>query len=127
MEAGWDRSEPSAEALNRLRARRPPLDGPAADRAAAMVRALRISVADAHIADVLASPDGPDVVLTSDTDDLGRILAYTGARVRIVRLSTAPQLHERADGPELVGSGPSITAILTSLVGCVSPNYSALR
>ena len=86
VEAGWDRSDPVAAPLNRLRARRPSLDGPAADRAAAIVRALRISVADAHIAEVLASPDGPDVVLTSDTDDLGRIVAHTGAHARIVRL-----------------------------------------
>lgn len=86
VEAGWDRSDPVATPLNRLRARRPSMDGPAAARAAAIVRALGISVADAHIAEVLASPDGPDVVLTSDTDDLGRIVAHAAAHTRIVRL-----------------------------------------
>ena len=84
VEAGWDRRNPATAALNRLRAYRPPLDGVAADRAAAVVAALGVSVADAHIAEVLISHHGPHTVLTSDPDDLRRIIAHAGAPARVV-------------------------------------------
>ena len=85
VEAGWNRRDPTTAALNRLRALRPALDGNAADRAAAVVAALGVSVADAHVAEVLVSRrDGPHTVLTSDPDDLHRVIAHTGAQARIV-------------------------------------------
>jgi hypothetical protein len=86
VEAGWDRRDPATAALNRLRACRPSLDGAAADRAAAIVAALRVTVADAHIAEVLTSPAGPRVVVTSDPDDLRRVIAHTGAPAGVVRI-----------------------------------------
>ncbi|MFN0091563.1 MAG: hypothetical protein ACKVWR_15045 [Acidimicrobiales bacterium] len=86
VEAGWDRRDPRTAALNRLRAHRPPLDEAAADRAAAVVAALGVSVADAHLAEVLTRHDGERVILTSDPDDLGRIIAHTGAAARLVTI-----------------------------------------
>ena len=87
VEAGWDRHDPTTAALNRLRAFRPVLDGNAADRAAAVVAALGVSVADAHIAVALMSRrDGPHAVVTSDPDDLCRIIAHTGAPARVITI-----------------------------------------
>ncbi len=87
VEAGWDRRAPTTATLNRLRALRPALDGNAADHAAAVVAALGVSVADAHIAEVLrARRDGPHAVVTSDPDDLRRIVDHTGAQARIVTI-----------------------------------------
>ena len=87
VEAGWDRHDPATAALNRLRALRPALDGTAADRSAAVVAALGVSVADAHIAEVLVSRrDGPHTVVTSDPGDLRRIVTHTGVQARIVTI-----------------------------------------
>lgn len=85
VEAGWDRHDPATAALNWLRALRPALDGEAADRAAAVVAALGVPVADAHIAEILTSRrDGQQAVLASDPDDLRRIIAHVGAQARII-------------------------------------------
>ena len=71
-------------AINRLRVDDRPLDRHAADTGAAMVSALGVSVADAHLASVLRTTPGPHAVLTSDKADVRRIAAHVGAAVNIV-------------------------------------------
>jgi hypothetical protein len=72
VEAGWDRSQPVAAALNRFRVRDHVLDGPAADAAASIVAGDVVSsVADAHVgAAVGGVPAGDVVVLSSDPQDM---------------------------------------------------------
>lgn len=84
VEAGWNRRRPRAAALNRLRVDRPPLDGPAADSAAAIVGAINVSVADAHLAVTLRTSPGPHTVVTSDEDDARRGADHVGVPVTIV-------------------------------------------
>lgn len=74
VEAGWDRSEPGAAAINRYRAADAALDGPSANGAAGIVNRTRVSVADAHTGAVIASLTGDEiVVLTSDPEDMVRV------------------------------------------------------
>lgn len=73
VEAGWDRTAPSSAWLNRFGLRDHVLDGPAADIAAREGRALGLSVADAHLAAVLATAPAPVTVYTSDVDDMRRV------------------------------------------------------
>ena len=84
VEAGWDRRARRSAAINRLRVEDIPLDRHAADTAAAVVAALGVSVADAHLASVLRTTPGPHAVLTSDRADVRRIAAHVGAAVNIV-------------------------------------------
>lgn len=86
VEAGWDRRAPGAAVINRMPADDVPLDRPAADRAAAVRHALGVSVADAHLAAVIASTAPPVAVLTSDVTDLRRIAGYLDADVAVVAL-----------------------------------------
>ena len=86
VEAAWDRRVPGAAAINRLRVADVVLDRPGADRAAALVAALRISVADAHLGAVVATILAPCAVLTSDVDDVRRIAAHLDVPVRVVGL-----------------------------------------
>jgi hypothetical protein len=86
VEAAWDRRTPGAAVINRLRIDDAVLDGPAADRAAALVAALRISVADAYLGTVVAAQPAPCAVLTSDVDDVRRIAAHLDVPVTIVGL-----------------------------------------
>ncbi len=86
VEAGWDRGAARSGPLNRLRAQRPGLDGPGADRAAAIVAALGVSVADAHVGQVLADIGGAPAVFTSDPHDMGRIAAELGVEARIITI-----------------------------------------
>jgi hypothetical protein len=86
VEAAWDRRVAGAAAINRLRVTDAPLDRAGADRAAALVAALRISVADAHIGAVVATMPGSCAVLTSDVDDVGRIVRHLDVPVRVVAL-----------------------------------------
>jgi hypothetical protein len=88
VEAGWDRTAPTAALANRLRIRDMPLDGSSADGAARIRNALgaRISVADAHVGVAVQSQDREaDVtVLTSDPAD---VRAVTGdRRITVVTL-----------------------------------------
>lgn len=85
VEAGWDRREPQTAPINRLRAIDAVLDGPAADRAAAIRRVLRVSVADAHLGVTLPVAE-PSTVLTSDVDDIRRIAAHLGLAVTVIAL-----------------------------------------
>lgn len=86
VEAGWDRRAPGAAVINQLRADDAPLDRPVADHAAGVRRALGVSVADAHLAAVIASTAGSVAVLTSDVADIRRIAGYLDADVTVVAL-----------------------------------------
>lgn len=86
VEAAWDRRAPGAAAINRLRITDATLDRAAADRAAALVAALRVAVADAHIGAAVATMPGPCAVLTSDVDDMRRVVAHLDVPVRVVGL-----------------------------------------
>lgn len=84
VEAGWDRRARRSAAINSLRVDDSPLDRRAADTAAAVVSALGVSVADAHLAAVLTTAPGPHTVVTSDKADVRRIAAHIGAAVNVV-------------------------------------------
>ncbi len=86
VEAGWDRRAAGAAVVNRSRAEDVPLDRPRADRAAAVVRAMAVSVADAHLAVVVESATPPVAVLTSDVSDVRRIAAQLQIDLRVVAL-----------------------------------------
>jgi predicted nucleic acid-binding protein len=75
VEAGWDRTAPSAAAINRFRVIDRSLDSTAADQAAAIGGQLGgVSVADAHIgATIQGLADDEVVVLTSDPEDIRRV------------------------------------------------------
>lgn len=76
VEAGWDRSEAGAAAINRFRVADASLDGAAANLAATIVNRTGVSVADAHTGAVLRSlADDDIVVLTSDPRDMVRVAA----------------------------------------------------
>jgi len=76
VEAGWDRSDPRAAAVNRFRVTDIALDTVAADAAAQIVTRTGVSVADAHVGAVpRALVDDEVVVLTSDPKDMARASA----------------------------------------------------
>lgn len=76
VEAGWDRTEPGAAAINRYRLADAPLDAARANVAASIVNRTGVSVADAHIGAVVGSLTGDEVVvLTSDPHDMVRVSA----------------------------------------------------
>lgn len=85
VEAGWDRSQPGAAAINRFPVSDVPLDAAHANVAAAIVTRDRVSVADAHIGAAVAIAAWSDVVvLTSDPRDMVRVCSPT--RIRAVRI-----------------------------------------
>ncbi|MDN5851886.1 MAG: hypothetical protein L0I24_09530 [Pseudonocardia sp.] len=85
VEAGWNRRARESAVINRLRVADVLLDGEAADRAAVLVRALGVSVADAHLGATL--PSVPTcAVLTSDVDDVRRIAAHLDLAVTVIGL-----------------------------------------
>lgn len=86
VEAAWDRRAAGAAPINRLRVTDAVLDRASADCAAALVAALRISVADAHTGAVVATMPAPCAVLTSDVDDVGRIARHLDLPVTVVAL-----------------------------------------
>ena len=75
VEAGWDRTQPAAAALNRLRVLDHVLDTTTANVAAAIADGLAgVSVADAHVGAAIRSlPHDEVVALTSDPDDITRV------------------------------------------------------
>lgn len=74
VEAGWDRSEPGAAAINRYRVADATLDGATANVAATIVNRTGVSVADAHIGAIVRSLAGDEIViLSSDPDDMIRV------------------------------------------------------
>ncbi|MGH3940014.1 MAG: hypothetical protein ACRDTG_15560 [Pseudonocardiaceae bacterium] len=84
VEAGWNREDPGAAVVNRLRVDDVALDASAANDAAAVRSALGVSVADAHLGVVLGATAGPHAVLTSDAADLRRIAEHLDARPTVV-------------------------------------------
>ena len=85
VEAGWDRSQPGAAAINRFPVSDVPLDAAHANVAAAILTRDRVSVADAHIGAAVAIAAWSDVVvLTSDPRDMVRVCSPT--RIRAVRI-----------------------------------------
>ncbi|HET9256895.1 MAG TPA: hypothetical protein VFO16_17105 [Pseudonocardiaceae bacterium] len=76
VEAGWDRSDARAAAINRFRVVDHNLDTAVADTAARVARRTGASVADAHVGAVVRHlPLDDVVVLTSDPDDMARVSA----------------------------------------------------
>ncbi len=74
VEAGWDRTQPTAAAINRLRVVDHALDPATANVAAAIAGELAVSVADAHVGATVRSLSHDEVVvLTSDPDDITRV------------------------------------------------------
>jgi hypothetical protein len=75
VEAGWDRAQPAAAAMNRLRVADHGLDTSTANIAAAITDGLAgVGVADAHLGAVLRSLAHDEVVvLTSDPSDITRV------------------------------------------------------
>jgi hypothetical protein len=86
VEAGWDRRAAGSAAINRLRVTDAPLDRTSADVAASLVTALQISVADAHLGATLAALAARGAVVTSDVDDVRRLVAHLDVPVTVVAL-----------------------------------------
>lgn len=85
VEAAWDRTAPSAAAINRFPVRDHILDSPAADVASQIQRATSTGVADAHIGATVRSLSSAEVVvLTSDPADIAAVCAP--AQVTIVNV-----------------------------------------
>jgi hypothetical protein len=84
VEAGWNRRDPDAAVVNRLRIDDVALDPLAANEAAGIRSSLGVSVVDAHLGAVLGVTTGPHAVLTSDADDLRRIAKHLGAHLTIL-------------------------------------------
>lgn len=71
VEAGWDRSSPTASAINRFRVADAVLDASATDLAAEIVNRTGVSVADAHVGAVIRALVAEEaVVLTSHPKDM---------------------------------------------------------
>ncbi len=89
IEAGWDRSSPSAARLNHLsRAKDIGLDAAGANRCA-LLRALvpGASVVDTTVAAAAeAAPHPPVTVVTSDAGDLNRLVAHLDRAVIVTTL-----------------------------------------
>jgi predicted nucleic acid-binding protein len=74
VEAGWDRTQPAAAAINRLRVVDHVLNTSTANAAATIISLAGVSVADAHVGATIRSLAHDEiVVLTSDPDDLARV------------------------------------------------------
>jgi len=86
VEAGWSRSAPRAAGINRLRIDDHELDRPSADAAATIRSSFGLSVTDAHLGVVLRETPGPHAVLTSDVDDVGRLIAHLAVPATVVAI-----------------------------------------
>lgn len=83
VEAGWDRTRPSAAAINRFRIDDAALVTAAADEAAGLRLIHGFSVTDAHVAQVACRTDDAVVVLTSDPREIG---AAVGSGVTVIAI-----------------------------------------
>jgi len=83
VEAGWDRTQPEAAALNRFRITDQRLDAQTANIAANLIaRRVATSVADAHIgATVQRLNTGDIVVITSDPQDITAVCSPTAVTI----------------------------------------------
>ena len=88
VEAGWDRTEDAAAAINRFRIIDHPLDSRTANHATAIRKHTGVSVADAHLGaavrELAPGTTRSIVVLTSDPDDISRATEPTP--VTIIRI-----------------------------------------
>ncbi len=84
VEAGWNRRARGAAAINRLRVADATLDSHAADRAALIRSQLGVSVADAHLATLIAATTGPHAVVTSDAPDIRRMTDHLASQTVVV-------------------------------------------
>jgi hypothetical protein len=85
VEAGIDRTTPTAATFNRARVADVPLDQHLADVAASINHAHAVGVADAHLTAVAVSAASPVLVLTSDPGDITRAAAqHPDVVVRLV-------------------------------------------
>ncbi len=85
VEAGWDRTHPTAAGANRISAALDvELRSHDADRAVRLRRGLEVSVVDATVGAVAQSVAGPVAILTSDVDDMERLAAALAVDVRVV-------------------------------------------
>ncbi|MEI6374924.1 MAG: hypothetical protein WCP26_14180 [Actinomycetes bacterium] len=84
VEAHWNRRDPAAATLNRLPILDSTLTSDIANHASDIVESTGVSVADAHIAALVATSGQPAVVVTSDPRDIER--ASAPHRVRVIRL-----------------------------------------
>jgi predicted nucleic acid-binding protein len=75
VESGWDRTSAQWAFLNRLRIIDACLDSASANAAAAIRERVQVSVADAHIgATVQTAPDADITVVTSDPEDIRKVV-----------------------------------------------------
>ncbi len=87
IEAGWDRTGPSAALINRIsRARDVVVDGRAANMAAPLRVDHDVSVVDATVAHVALSAAPPVVVITSDVEDMKALTRSAAGDVRVLRI-----------------------------------------
>jgi len=84
VEAGWDRAASRSATANRLPIADYALDTSSADRAARLRNTLGVSPADSHIGAVLQAAQGEISILTSDVEDLRRIVQQTGQPATVV-------------------------------------------
>ncbi|MGQ0623967.1 MAG: hypothetical protein ACT4PP_04825 [Sporichthyaceae bacterium] len=86
VEACWDRSDPSAAPINRLKVTDVELTSEVTNRAARLRAVLGLSVADAHLGAALETTGGPHTVITSDVEDVTRLCAHLEIAVTTIRL-----------------------------------------
>lgn len=86
VEAGWDRTASRSATANRLPIADYTLDTSLADRAARLRNILGVSPADAHIGAVIEVAEDNVSILTSDVDDLRRIVQQTSQPATVVRI-----------------------------------------
>lgn len=86
VEAGWDRTASRSATANRLPIADDALDTSSADQAARIRNVLAVSPADAHMGAIVEAAQGNISILTSDVDDLRKIVQHTGKTATVVRI-----------------------------------------
>jgi hypothetical protein len=85
VEAGWDRTAPTAADINRISAAVDvDLRRVGADRAVRLRQAAEVSVVDATVGQAAESGTHPAVILTSDVDDMTRLAGTLDGGVRVI-------------------------------------------
>jgi len=88
VEAGWDRTDPAAADVNRLsRAVDRPLDTDGANRSVQLHRLVPgASVVDVCVAQTAEAAGSPATIVTSDLDDITRLVGHLATRVVVARI-----------------------------------------
>lgn len=85
VEAGWDRTAAAAADVNRISAALDvDLRRTGADRAVQLRQGASVSVVDATVGQAAEAAPHPAVILTSDVDDMRRLVATLEGDVRVV-------------------------------------------